>query len=166
MNSLKVFFILISLICSFNSLAATKTQMFKNNFESNSIYLWMNDINEATFSSVQFSDASDDWQAFVNNGSELFMAGNTITANNGRFDVEMEYQTIPFGFEWAEILWTGNTFSILGSGSLFWENRWIATNDFSHLGDIVAPVPIPGSMLLLLSALIGMTFMRRSQHVS
>ena len=154
------------------SVAATKSQVFHNDNETNAIYLWINDINEASLSSIQLQRDASNWDVFVDTGAELFVTGNAIDAGAGRFKVKFDYQTTPFGFEWAEVLWTNNSYNIQDSGSLFWDGRWSATNAFSHASDIlnpnalpnvVNPVPIPNSILLLGSALLGLTVYRRKQ---
>lgn len=142
-----------------NAGAATLNQSFHNDFASNAIYLFSDNAANLNFSNVTLGGAASGWSIDTLNGQELSMSGATLSPGTGNFTVTLSYQSLPFSFQWAEVLAGGATNVVLGSGTLNWNgSSWSANNAFTHLGALnpAAPVPIPAPIWLLGSALVGL----------
>jgi hypothetical protein len=108
------------------------------------------------------------WLTDTRTSTMLKIIGPTVASGTGLFNVNFDYPapTTPvpaFSFQWAEVFYStvGNTRSLLGSGTLSFSNgQFTGSGAFTHFSDIAgtafagAPVPLPSSVVLLLSALV------------
>lgn len=151
-----------------NAAAASLSQQFRNDFDTNRIWLWaMEPTTEFTNFTLDNAPVSS-WLVPIDTGSELMFEsndGSTVAPSAGRFTVDFDYTTPTFSFEWAEIFWDGATNTLLGSGTAIWNgSSWSGNGNFTHLSDLApSPVPVPASFGLLASgALFGIGFARRN----
>lgn len=139
--------------------AASYTTWFQNDTTTNAIYLWLTDdsVSTADMTPKQFKAGSSmsawDW---TGTSDSLVLFGPTAAASTGQVQMRFDY-TAPFALEWAEVMWSGPTMSLLASGTLaFSKGSWTSSSSFNHIGDMpspyAAPVPVPNSLLMLLSA--------------
>ena len=147
--------------------AATYTQQFTNDYATNSIYFWSSDVSNMSFGSTTFSGATSAWTVTSNTGAMLEIGGGTVAPATGLFNLQFNYQSTPFAFEWAELYFNGSNNTLLGAGTLSWNgSNWSGNSAFTHLSAInpSAPVPVPASFLLLGSAALGLVMVGRRQH--
>jgi hypothetical protein len=99
------------------------------------------------------------WKVDLSTPARMVISGPTITPGAGRFNLLMNYKTAPFQLEWAEVFFNNITNVVLGAGTLsFNGGGWSNANVATHLVDIplhpaAAAMPVPSSILLMLSAL-------------
>lgn len=143
-----------------NAQAASLNQSFSNDFDTNAIYLWSDDPSNMQFEQVRFSAAMAGWNLDVDSASALVLSGPAAAAGAGRFTVKMDYQVKPFSMQWAEVFFDSGINRILGGGTLTYRNGgWSGSDVFTRAGDIPhqfsaqSAVPLPPSIVLLLSAL-------------
>lgn len=141
--------------------AATLNQTFSNDFDTSAIYLWSDDPSNMQFESVRFSAAMASWNLDANSAGALVISGPTAAAGAGRFTVKMDYVVKPFSMQWAEVFFESGINRILAGGTLTYSNGgWSGSNVFTRAGDVPhqftaqSAVPLPQSMVLLLSALV------------
>ena len=139
---------------SYEANATTAQQTFTNDYASNAIYLFADNPANLSFTNATFSGGASGWSLTVNTGDELAMSGPVLTPGNGLFNVTFSYTSLPFSFQWAEVL-TGTTTNTTNSA-------------FTHLSAInpASPVPLPAPIWLLGSALIGLICIGRRSHLS
>ena len=156
--------LLITLLLTTGSAAAAKLeQTFMNDFETNAIYLWSLDTSNMSLDGFSAGADMGGWQAAISAPAHMVLSGPTVAAGAGRFNLLMNYKTIPFRIEWAEVLFDHVGSVVKGYGTLsFNGNGWSNSNVASHLIDIplhprVAATPLPSSLLMLFSALALIT---------
>lgn len=137
--------------------AKALTEDFANAFDVTSIFLWSDDPSNMTLNKASFTAGMTGWQTTLATGAALVLSGPAIDSGDGRFSVKFKFRKQPFKLQWAEVLFDGTYNQVMGSGTL--QRRgpdWLASSTFTHLGDIpnLAPVPLPSSIALLLSALV------------
>ncbi len=165
------------LVCSLFGLALTVShasaerldQTFANDFNTSSIYLWADDPLNLEFDRVRFGQNMGDWTVQSNSGEALVLAGTTVAAGAGRFSLRLDYVTRPFSLQWAEVFFDSGLNVIQGAGTLRYSgSAWTASNVFTRGADMPnqfassSAVPLPGSIVLLLSSLLCMPL--RSLH--
>lgn len=151
--------VLALLLSMSGAMAATLNQTFMNDFETNAVYLWSVDSANMRFEGFSLGSNMDAWQAEVSTPAQLVLHGPTVAAGAGRFNLVMAYQTTPFRLEWAEVFFDKVSAVVRGYGTLSFDgNGWSNANFASHVIDIplhptAAAMPVPGSMIFMLSAL-------------
>jgi hypothetical protein len=158
---------------SLNAQAANLDVTFTNDFGSlsnpvNEIFLWM-DPGAATLSIRGFAGSMRSWTSQTVVPSQAFrLSGLDVTAPStgsftARFNFSGPVRNAPsFSFQWAEVFFDGTLRHVAGSGSLSYSGSASGTYTpsaaFTHLNstDIpnLAPVPLPSSVVLLLSTLV------------
>ena len=161
MNIRVTFFALsiFTLLAGANVGAAVLKQTFSNDFQTNAVYLWSVDPSNMSLEGVAFGANMSGWQADVQTPAWLVLSGPTIDAAVGSFSLKMKYKSTPFQLEWAEVFFDTVNNVVRGYGTLTyngsgWGNADVAT----RLRDIplqatAAAMPVPSSVLLMLSAL-------------
>ena len=152
---------------SHDASASTLQQTFTNDYASNAIYLFADNPVNLSFTSATFSGGASGWSLTVNTGDELAMSGTVLTPGSGLFNVTFNYTSLPFSFQWAEVLTGTTTNTVLGSGTLNWNGSgWSTNSAFTHLSAInpASPVPVPAPIWLLGSALVGLICIGRRSH--
>lgn len=128
-------------------------QTFKNDFTLNEIHLWITE-GEVTF--VDWKQPKE-WTTPARTETYLMGVGPLIEAEKGTWRVTFADKT-PFTIEWAEVL----NGKIQGSGTLLWDRKWTALDEFTQIIPSAA-VSIPTTMLLLASGLVGLVGFRQVQ---
>jgi hypothetical protein len=152
--------------------AAKYTTWFQNETTTNAIYLWLTDesVSIADITPKQFKAGTSmsgwDWTGTLDS---VVIFGPTAAAGSGQVQLRFDY-TAPFAFEWAEVFWSGPTIDLLASGTLAYNRgSWSSSASFTHVGDMpspyASPVPIPNSLLMLLSAMCCAALCRRRGHL-
>lgn len=146
--------------------AGNYSSTFWNEYQTDSIYLFLYDDNnrhDAIFQSVTFSNAT--WSVADQSDTYLHLSGPeagpwdiaftlSITDNRNR-----NARIIPFTLEWAEYL-NGSPSAVDAMGSIEFTrggNSWVASSDFNS----TIPNPIPASTWLLLSGIGFLVGVRR-----
>ena len=143
--------------------AATLDQTFMNDFETNTIYLWSLDSANMRFDGFSTGANMAAWNAQVSTADRLVLSGPTLAAGAGRFNLHMHYSSAPFRLEWAEVFFNKVENVVLGRGTLTFDgNGWSNSAFASHsidmpLNPTVAALPLPGSAMMMLSALLLLT---------
>lgn len=153
--------------------AATLNQWFSNDTTSNAIYLWLTASSAPTtdITNVIF-DAASAMSAWGSTGTtdSLVLYGPAANAGAGRVQLRFDYSVRPFSFEYAEVLWNGGEMTLLDSGTLSrGTGSWTSSAAFTRVGDIsspfAAPVPVPSSLILLLSTVLCTVLYRHGAQV-
>jgi len=157
--------ILLAAACSAGAAqAATQTVSLMTTSEANAIYLFADNAGTRLAAPRFLNAPMSDWRAFANTGTELFLAGSTVLPglpHRGRYAVEVSYEE-EIAFQWAEVLWDAGTPDIKRALRLTWraDRGWRLSGEFTRGGEILDPalsaVPLPSSVLLLGSALLGL----------
>jgi len=152
--------------------AATLTQSFLNDYVSDSIYLFITDVNGRDIDFVDdpvvFGGAASGWSAAVfDDGDTLVMQGTTIDARSGLFDVTFwdnrngngnPTAFFDFTLEWAE--YSGGV--ALGLGSIYYTDGVITGADGNFTSTV--PTPVPASVWMLFSGLALFVGIRRRSN--
>ncbi len=153
----------ITLICSLLGTALTAdpasaafmNQSFLNEFDTTSIHFWSDDATKLAFDRVSFGQNMGAWSVESNTGDTL------VLATRGRFSLRLDHDRQPFSMQWAEVFFDGAFNVIRGSGTLHYSgSAWTGSDLFTHALDIPnqfsssAVVPLPSSVVLLLSSLL------------
>ncbi len=159
----------ITLICSLLGTALTAdpasaafmNQSFLNEFDTTSIHFWSDDATKLAFDRVSFGQNMGAWSVESNTGDTLVLAGPVVAATRGRFSLRLDHDRQPFSMQWAEVFFDGAFNVIRGSGTLHYSgSAWTGSDLFTHALDIPnqfsssAVVPLPSSVVLLLSSLL------------
>lgn len=144
-----------------NAGAATLNQTFMNDHATNALYFWADDATNLQFERVRFGTGMTAWSVQSNSGDALVLTGPTVDARAGRFTLRLDYTTRPFSFQWAEVFFDSGLNRILGAGTLtYTTGGWVGSDVFTRAAAVPhqfaaqASVPLPQSVLLLLSGLL------------
>jgi hypothetical protein len=137
--------LVMSLIMAGISHAAPFSQTFRNDYQTDSMYLFITEGNAAF---TQLQRAPRNWDIGLNEPDMLSIYGPVINPGH-RFRVKFSDRET-FTLEWAELL-NGN---VMGSGSLFAvDGRFVDDNNvFSSQSRL--PTPITSSLWLLESGML------------
>lgn len=149
--------------------AATISQSFLNDYQSDAIYLFI--INDNVGRDISFvadpvvyGGAATGWSTTLFDSESLVMQGTTINALSGIFDVTFWDNRNgggnPTGFfdftlEWAEYLGGAE----VAQGSLYYDNGGITGSDGNFTSTV--PTPVPASVWMLFSGLALFVGIRR-----
>ncbi len=147
--------------------AGTYRSNFWNEYQTDSIYLFLYDDNpsaDVIFQDVRFSNPS--WTVAEQSDTYLHLSGPAVDPWNIRFritftDNQSSRTILPFTLEWAEYL-NGGPSAIDAMGSIELNRsggryNWIASNEFNS----VIPNPLPASTWLLVSGICFLVGVRR-----
>lgn len=148
--------------------AATLNQTFMNEFDANALYFWADDATNLQFAGASFGANMTQWTVTANTGEALVLEGpTTVPAASGRFTLQLDYVTRPFSLQWAEVFFDSGVNRILAGGTLsYTSGGWVGSNVFTHAADVPyqfsaqAAVPLPQSVVLMLSALVFLPLRR------
>lgn len=163
-HALKKIGIMTILILTMFSPAASAAPFwmnFWNEFQTDSVYLFIIDDN-VTFRNVDENQLAPTWTMDTFEPTRLVFSGDTINANQGSFRIQFSDNRDAFLLEWAEVL--NGVVQPGHSGTLTFNNRGQIVN--SAYGPITSAVPIPESIWLLGSALICFVGIRRKALIS
>ncbi len=152
-------FVLTLLLSATGAGAATLNQTFMNDFESNALYLWSLDASNMSLERFTAGANMAGWKMDESSPAHMVLSGPTVAAAAGRFNLLMNYKAAPFRLEWAEVFFEKGINVVRGFGTLtFNGNGWSNANVGTHVIDIplhpsVAATPLPGSALMMMSAL-------------
>ncbi|MBK8958035.1 MAG: hypothetical protein IPM80_06290 [Proteobacteria bacterium] len=156
------------LLCMSGARAAILNQTFQNDFQTNGIYLWSTDFPSMHFEGFALGTNMQAWQAQLDAPSQLVLRGPTVAAGAGRFDLRMNYKSAPFRLEWAEVFFDKAGTVVRGFGTLAFDGSgWSNSSFASHVIDIplnpsAAAMPLPGSWLMLTSAVALLCLRKRA----
>jgi hypothetical protein len=156
MKKISILLALLLLMC-LPRLAGAWTQEFRNDYaEANAIYLWMDSATGA-FETTTFGGGHFDWILAVDQPSQQFMYGPPKpTGTAGIYVNFTDPNTTSLSFQWAEVQWSGGSYTLLGSGTIDWSGSgWGYSGGFDHEEDIT-PIPIPASVLLFGTGILGL----------
>ena len=150
--------------------AATKNQMFQNDYDSNALYFWSDNPSNLQIALASFGAHMGDWTVDSSTGDALVLSGSTLGAGQGRFTLSFDYVARPFTLQWAEVFFDSGVNHLLDGGTLsYGSSGWSGTSAFTRAGDIPnqfaaqASVPLPPSLVLLLSSLLFIPLRRLSR---
>ena len=155
--------LLTLLLTAGSAAAAILEQTFMNDFETNAIHLWSLDSSNMRLDGFSASADMRGWKADVSSPAHMVLSGPPVAAGAGRFNLLMNYKAAPFRLEWAEVLFNSVGTVVKGYGTLsFNGNGWSNSNAATHLIDMplhprAAAMPLPSSLLMMLSALALIT---------
>jgi hypothetical protein len=162
--------------------ASTMSVSFNNSNDATSIFLWTDSPNVTLSlpSSITFISGMTGWNQSTQLPDKVQISGPELNAGAGKFRVTLTYSAPrKFDLQWAEVLTTGAATILQGSGGLTFDGvtpghfGWYDNNhQFTHIDELgltpnlkLAAVPLPGSVLLMLPALMVVsTVGRRAQH--
>ena len=152
------------------SQAAVVTQTYKNATEITNLFLWSEDPADMTFVDVDLSDKKlAGWTIPVTFADRLVLDGPQVKKGKkaAKFNIEFDYSAAPFKFQFAEVLFDDATatWALQKTGSIEFKGGKLGKSQaytlsaaqLGHINDyfsVPAPaaVPIPRSMLLMVSA--------------
>lgn len=160
--------------------AATQRTNFRNDSTVNHIFLFADDSGalpgpEIEFSAVDLRNGFSAWTLETLTPALAVFHGADTAPNAGRFRLTFEYNVPQVSFQWAEVLFDSvtNTYTSVTGTAYYDRNlpwRWSYDNTFAaanrafvdnYFGVTPAPVPLPNSMVMLLSAAAFLGFSRR-----
>lgn len=162
------------------ALAANGSTDFVNDYASNTIFLFADNPGGnpgLQFTDLALADGFSDWTVETLTPALAIFTGAAAAPGAGSFRLDYRYRGRNVSFQWAEVLFDTVSPVILGAGTAaFTRVRgggfWSGTNTFSDPNrrfvsdyfSTVSPaaVPLPDSVVLLLSAGAVMGFSRRS----
>lgn len=163
-----------------NAEAASSSETFFNDYASNYIFLFADEHrgNEVlTFDNVTFGGTATDWQADSLSPSLAIFSGSQLSPGAGSFVLDFTYNRNSVSFQWAEVFFDNGVVNMLGEGTASFRNSrfgpvWSGSSNFSNANQTfvndyfanipAAAVPIPPSIVMLLSAATFVGFSRRS----
>ncbi len=170
---------LILMMGTGSAAGATFSGTYWNDVEMNVGFFFSDDAAELEFNGVTFGAAMSLWNVDVQTPTHLVFAGPTAPAFAGSVNISFEYYVPQVNFQWAEVLFDGVNYAIQRSGTLHFDfaqpagSQLWGTNVFSSAnaqfidnyfnGPIAASVPVPNSVVLMLSAVAFMGFVRRGE---
>ena len=148
-----------------------------NDYQDTGLYFWADGAGAVSFDKFTLqTPALSGWKASVNDGTQLFLSGPVVAPGAGRVRLRLNYSTTPFSFQWAEVYFDGTKNLLRSGGTLTWERvgsslQWVASSTFTHLEDLnpglvspkAAAVPLPASVLFMLSGLVPSLLRRRAR---
>ena len=156
----------------------------------NAMFFWVADpTGDAFFDDVDPKDDAKDWGAIYKNSDQLVVleppSGDPLLmANEGKFKVKFDYTVKNVDVYWAEVFFDGLTPVVNASGNGHFDDKsanpnnkdWFTQSAFddsfltgalmndinTHFGSsfVPTPVPIPSSVVLMLSAISMMSITR------
>ena len=157
--------------------AATQTVRFSNTNEMNYGFFFSDDVAALQFTNLRFGGQMNTWINDVLTPAEIVYSGPTVLPGRGRLQLTFDYQLPQVSFQWATVLFDGVNYAIQGSGTFTFDstqaprNAWSGTGAFSAVNTLLiddyfnnpgaAAVPLPNSVVLMLSAMAFAGFTRR-----
>ena len=146
---------------------------FFNDVELNHGFLFSEDPVNLEFLNLTFGARMNTWNVELLTPSTVVFSGPTVQPFRGLLKLQFDYQVPPVSFQWAEVLFQNDVVQINASGSAIFDpsqrgRQWSTSNAFSAANTAFvtnylapAPVPLPNSVVLMLSAIGFMSFTRR-----
>jgi len=172
-------------LSAFAANAATDTERYKNDADMTNLFLWSTDPSNMTFGSIDLTDAKlTGWSVMHNDGAYLVLEGPEISKSKSKINIDFNFTVAPFTFQFAEVLYdsVGNDIAIEATGMIQYNTKGKldkpTANPLSAAqgADIKAyfnpsagaVVPLPGSSVLMLSALglVGVTARRHQAQAA
>lgn len=161
------------LACGFivaNANAAVITDRYKNDAEMTNLFLWATDPTNLSFGNIDLSDAKlAGWSVPINTGAYVVLEGPAIAKSQSKINIDFEFKVAPFSFQFAEVLYdaVGNDIAIQATGLIGYKASngkldKASANPLSaaqgadikaYFGPAPAIVPLPGSVVFMLSAI-------------
>ena len=157
--------------------AATQSIRFSNTNEVNYGFFFSDDVAELQFTSLRFGGQMNTWNNDVLTPAEIVYSGPTVLPGRRRLQLTFDYQLPQVSFQWATVLFDGVNHAIQGSSTFTFDstqrprNAWSSTAAFSAANTLLidnyfnnpgaAAVPLPNSVVLMLSAMAFAGFTRR-----
>lgn len=152
------------------SQAAIVTERYKNSTAITDLFLWSDDPTVMTFAGVDLSDKKLAGWSGLNFGDRMVIEGPEIKKNKGKFDIDFDYTVAPFTLQYAEVMYDAVTsiWTVEATGQLEYNGKKLkkpTANPLSalqssqikaHFAPAAAVVPIPSSVVLMLSAIAFM----------
>ncbi|MCZ6665612.1 MAG: hypothetical protein O7B81_09925, partial [Gammaproteobacteria bacterium] len=129
------------------------------------------------FTNLGFGGQMNTWINNVLTSAEIVYSGPTVLPPQGQLRLTFDYQVRQVSFQWATVLFDGVNYAIQGSGTFMFDstqrgsNAWSSTTAFSAINTSLidnyfnnpgaAAVPLPNSVVLMLSAMAFAGFTRR-----
>jgi len=147
--------------------AAVSTEVYKNDSDMTDLFLWSDNPANMTFLNVDLSDPDlAGWAVMVNSGSSLVLEGPKVKKSNGKFNIDFQYSSAPFTFQFAEAMYdtVASSWTVETTGNITFDGKKLFTPYSSNplsaqqIADITAhfspsaAVPILNSAVLMLSA--------------
>jgi hypothetical protein len=167
-----IYLLMILLMIPVVASAATISQSFLNDYQSDAIYLFIINDNVGRDISFQtdpvvYGGAATGWTTTLFDSESLVMQGTTIIPLSGLFDVTFWDNRngggnptgfFDFSLEWAEYL--GG--AAVAQGSLYYDNGAIVGADGNFTSTV--PTPVPASAWMLFSGLALFVGIRRHNN--
>jgi hypothetical protein len=157
--------------------AATFSGAFLNEAEINYGFLFSDDVNELEFLDLTFGRDMSTWNLDVQTPTQYVFSGPTVQPFRGLMQLSFEYKVPQVSFQWAEVLFDGVDYAIQKSGTASFDStqprrsQWSGSTVFSSANaglvddffsaPAASAVPLPNSVVLMLSAVAFMGFVRR-----
>jgi hypothetical protein len=168
---------LLLILGSFAAHAATESVQFSNDAEMNYGFYFSDDVTELQFVDLRLRGQMNSWNVDVLTAEAIVFSGPTVLPPRGRMRLTFDYQVPQVSFQYATALFDGANYTIQTSGTFMFDstksgsNAWSKSNAFSNLNTLYvenyfnnlggAAVPLPNSVVLLLSAIAFVGFTRR-----
>ena len=169
------------LVAAFCAQAGTETNDFRNQSSMNYGFLFADPSGDMTFTNLTFKNDFAGWTLEPLSASLAIYHGPAVVAPNaGRIRLTFDYVAPAVVLQWAEVMFDSGTmtYDTTASGSAMFDSslngaaQWAASNVFSGANGIIiddyfnamgaSAVPLPSSVVLLLSAAAFLGFSRRS----
>ena len=171
---------LVLMIGASGAAAATYTGGFFNDVEMNYGFLFSDEVNELEFLSLSFGRDMSTWNLDVQTPVQLVFSGPTVQPFRGLMNLSFEYKVRQVSSQWAEVLFDGVNYTIQQSGTASYDStqrrgrQWSGSSMFSSANanainayfnaPSTSAVPLPNSVILMLSAVAFMGFARRNDN--
>ena len=140
-------------------------------------FFFSDDVAALQFTNLRFGGQMNTWINDVLTPAEIVYTGPNVLPGQGRLQLTFDYQLPQVSFQWATVLFDGVNYAIQGSGTFMFDstqqgiNAWSSTTAFSGINTQLidnyfnnsgaAAVPLPNSVVLMLSAMAFAGFTHR-----
>ncbi|MGR8919299.1 MAG: hypothetical protein ACU85V_06755 [Gammaproteobacteria bacterium] len=167
----------LALLASATAQAASETEWFRTDNAATHLFLFADSPApaEMAFTDLDFFRGLGGWSVESLTPGEVIASGPQVAPGTGWMRLRFDYQVPQVSFQWAEVLFDGVSHSIEGSGTIGFDStagflsQYSYSSGFSLANQLAvadyfgaaAPVPLPPSALMLLTAVAFLGFNRR-----
>jgi hypothetical protein len=168
--------LLLSSLVPFAAAAESVSGRYKNDADITHLFLWSDDLSDMTIANADLSDKKlSGWTIENLSKSLVLVHGPEVKKSTGKFAIDFNVSVAPFRYTFAEVLYNaiGNIVSLQAAGSVTYDGKKFlkpvdgllsaqqAFDVRTYFSPAAAVVPVPNSVILMMSALGFMGIVKR-----